>query len=83
VFTGDYEAMYLSLNKLVNLPLETLIFCAHEYTLSNLRFAKFVDPDNPAIDMKVQHVEELRKLGRFSVGSPMYLEREYNPFFTC
>ena len=53
--------MFTSLHKLINLPNDTLVFCAHEYTLSNLKFAKFVDPENTAIDMKIQHVEELQK----------------------
>jgi len=72
VFTKNYEAMFNSLHKLINLPSETLLFCAHEYTLSNLRFAQFVDPENPAIENKRILVEDLLSKGMFSVGSPIY-----------
>lgn len=46
---GTAEQLFYSLQKLMNLPHETLIFCAHEYTLANLEFAKFVEPNNPMI----------------------------------
>lgn len=83
VFTGNYAQMYQSLNKLINLPQETLVFCAHEYTLSNLKFAKFIDSDNDFINHKHSEVSSLLAQGLFSVGSPIHLERAYNPFFTC
>ena len=50
---GTAEQLFYSLQKLINLPNETLVFCAHEYTLSNLAFAKYVEPNNPAIDAKI------------------------------
>jgi len=53
VFTGKYDVMLNSLHKLINLPFETPIYCAHEYTKSNLKFAKFVDPENTALDAKI------------------------------
>ena len=48
------EQLFYSLQKLINLPNETLVFCAHEYTLANLKFAKYVEPNNPMIDAKIR-----------------------------
>ena len=67
----------------MNLPHETLVFCAHEYTLANLRFAKYVEPNNPVIDQKVKQCQEIIESGEFTVGSRLIEERLYNPFIRC
>lgn len=85
VFTGKFDVMFNSLHKLINLPFETPVYCAHEYTKSNLRFAKYVDPENPAVDAKIDQIETLSKTmeNSYTVGSPIGQEKDYNPFFTC
>jgi len=57
ILGGTYEQLFYSLQKLINLPNDTLVFCAHEYTLANLKFAKFVEPNNPMIDAKIRQCE--------------------------
>jgi hydroxyacylglutathione hydrolase len=81
VFTGTHEQLYYSLQKLINLPYDTLLFCAHEYTRQNLDFAKFIDPSNPAVDDKIQQTEEILSKGDFTVGSRLGEETLYNPFY--
>lgn len=83
VFTGKYDVMFNSLHKLINLPYETPLYCAHEYTKSNLKFAKFVDPENPALFAKIAQVDDLLSKNLYTVGSPIGQEKDYNPFFTC
>lgn len=50
------EHLFYSLQKLINLPNETLLFCGHEYTEANLKFAKYIEPSNPMIDHKLKQV---------------------------
>ena len=59
------------------------MFCAHEYTLSNLAFAKTIEPNNPMIEQKMQMSQALRDQGEFTVGSRLMEERLYNPFIRC
>ena len=54
VLGGTAEQLFYSLQRLINLPAETLIFCGHEYTLANLAFAKFLEPENPMIEAKIK-----------------------------
>jgi hydroxyacylglutathione hydrolase len=51
---GTAEQLFYSLQRLINLPSETLVFPAHEYTLQNLSFAKYIEPNNPMIDKKIE-----------------------------
>ncbi|CAI2372447.1 unnamed protein product [Moneuplotes crassus] len=83
IFTGTAEQLFYSLQKLINLPHDTLLFCGHEYTKANLKFAKYVDPDNSAIDMKMDQVDEVLSKGQFTVGSRLGEELMYNPFYKC
>ena len=48
------ETLFYSLQKLINLPNETLVMCGHEYTEANLKFAKYIEPENPMIDHKLK-----------------------------
>ena len=59
------------------------MFCAHEYTLQNLKFAKFVEPNNPMIDAKIKQCEHLRSINELTVGSRLVEERLFNPFIRC
>jgi hydroxyacylglutathione hydrolase len=56
------------------------VYCTHEYTLSNLRFAQAVEPDNRQIAQRLEQVSEWRQAGRISLPSTLELERATNPF---
>lgn len=78
VFDGTLKELYESLNQFKQLPPETKIFCAHEYTLQNLYFAKTVEPLNSDIQESIQHIE----LNPVKCTLPSILEKELliNPF---
>ena len=81
LFEGTAEMMHRSLNEtLAALPDETRVFCGHEYTLSNLRFAEAVEPDNEAIRNKLSWAQAQREAGRPTVPSTLADERATNPF---
>jgi len=83
VFEGTPEQMLASLDKLKALPPRTRIFCGHEYTLSNLRFAKAVEPDNAAVDRHIEKCNELRSRNEPTLPSTIELEHAINPFLRC
>ncbi len=72
--------MFASLAKLKALPDETLVCCGHEYTLSNARFARAVDPANPALLDRINEIERLRAAGLPTVPTTLAQERATNPF---
>ena len=75
------EVMWASLEKLVEkLPSDTRIFCGHEYTLANARFAVSVDPANAALADRLAEVEALRAAGKPTLPTTMALELQTNPF---
>lgn len=80
VFEGTLEQMHASLARIAALPAETLIYCAHEYTQSCLRFAARVEPDNPAIARRSERVAQKQAQGEPSVPSTLAEELETNPF---
>lgn len=80
LFEGTPEQMAKSLDKLATLPDETQIFCAHEYTLANLRFAKEVEPDNMQLTTRLRHDQAKRDQGIPTVPSTIGLEKATNPF---
>ena len=80
VFEGTMAQMHASLARLIDLPPETLVYCAHEYTQSCLRFAHTVEPDNAAIATRAADVAELRAAGQPSVPSTLAEELATNPF---
>ena len=80
LFEGTAEQMYASLSKLAALPAETRVFCAHEYTLSNLEFARRADPDNPRRDEWLERCETLRRDGIPTIPSTIGTELAVNPF---
>ena len=80
VLGGTLAQMYESLMTLAALPDETRIYCGHEYTLANLRFAAAVEPESAAIRARLQEVEKMRAAGMPTVPGTMAEERETNPF---
>lgn len=80
LFEGTPEQMHASLQQLAGLPDTTLVYCAHEYTLSNLRFAHAVEPDNPDIAERLAEVSRWRSENRISLPSNLALEKRTNPF---
>ena len=77
---GTAEQMWSSLQRIRQFPPETLIYCAHEYTLSNARFALSVDPSNTSLKSRLEHVQRLRELGLSTVPFRLEEELETNPF---
>lgn len=80
LFEGTPAQMVHSLDKLRSLPGETLVCCAHEYTLSNLRFAALAEPGNADIVRHQHTCEALRQQQRPTLPSTIDLERRINPF---
>jgi hydroxyacylglutathione hydrolase len=80
LFEGTPQQMHNSLQKIANLPDETLIYCAHEYTEQNLRFALAVEPNNQHLLQRIKTVERTRKNGDPTVPAPLLLEKLTNPF---
>ena len=80
VFEGTFEQMHDSLSILKELPLNTKIYCGHEYTESNLKFAISVEPLNQKIISQYNAVIELRKQGIPSLPTTIEVELETNPF---
>jgi len=80
LFEGTPQQMFASLGRLSSLPDETLLYCAHEYTLSNARFAAYAEPGNNSIESRLRDVEEARSRGRPTVPTTVGEERATNPF---
>ncbi|MDQ3074333.1 MAG: hydroxyacylglutathione hydrolase [Pseudomonadota bacterium] len=80
LFEGTPAQMFASFERLGQLPGDTLIYCAHEYTLANARFAAVVEPDNVFIAERLAAVEELRARGAMTVPTSIAAERATNPF---
>lgn len=80
LFEGTPEQMHHSLDRLAALPDDTLIYCTHEYTLSNLKFAAAVEPDNPDIAARLEKVGRQRSEGVITLPSTLALEKLTNPF---
>ena len=84
LFEGTAEQMFHSLQKLAALPDETEVYCAHEYTASNLAFALAVEPDNDYLQQYREKVLRLRANGKATIPTTMQREKLINPFLrTC
>jgi hydroxyacylglutathione hydrolase len=83
IFEGTAKKMYASLAKLNSLPEETLIYCGHEYTENNLRFARLVEPSNIEIKERLQETIKLREKNLPTVPATLKLEKSTNPFLRC
>jgi hydroxyacylglutathione hydrolase len=80
LFEGDPPMMHASLSKLAKLDPRTRVYCGHEYTESNLRFAAHVEPSNQAIAQARARAADLRKNGKPTVPATIADELSYNPF---
>jgi hydroxyacylglutathione hydrolase len=83
VFEGTAAQMLDSLSKLAALPDETKVYCGHEYTLANIRFARAVDPGNAVLAAREDRAQRLRDAGRPTLPSTLGEERATNPFLRC
>jgi hydroxyacylglutathione hydrolase len=83
LFEGTAEQMSASLAKLAALPQETQVYCAHEYTISNLKFARVVEPDNVNTARYLAECEAKRSQDEATVPSTIGLELNVNPFLRC
>lgn len=80
LFEGTAEQMFANMQRLAALPAATAIYCAHEYTLANARFARVAEPDNGAVAERLAAVERMRAAGEATVPTTIALERATNPF---
>ncbi|MFJ4542691.1 hydroxyacylglutathione hydrolase [Pseudomonas sp. NPDC088885] len=80
LFEGTPDQMHHSLSRLAALPEDTLVYCTHEYTLSNLKFAAAVEPSNADIAARLEKVTQQRQNGVMTLPSTLALEKLTNPF---
>ncbi len=80
VFEGTADMMWNSLTKLMQLPPDTTVYCSHEYTLANAEFAITVDPQNKALQTRLENVRTLRSQGKPTVPGKLSEELLTNPF---
>ncbi len=80
VIEGTPEMMWRSLAKLRDLPNETKIYCGHEYTAANVRFALTVEPDNAALRARAEEVSRLSATGEPTIPTTIGAEKAANPF---
>ncbi|MBO6557178.1 MAG: hydroxyacylglutathione hydrolase [Pseudomonadales bacterium] len=80
LFEGSPAQMWDSLQKLIELPDCTGVYCAHEYTQANAAFALSVEPQNAALQLRSKDIDSLRSEGKPTVPSTIGLEKETNPF---
>lgn len=83
LFEGTYEQMYHSLNRLAALPPRTKVYCTHEYTESNAKFAITVEPENLALQQRLADVILARQQQQITLPSTIELELKTNPFLRC
>jgi hydroxyacylglutathione hydrolase len=84
LFEGTPAMMHASLSgKLGRLPPATQVYCGHEYTVNNLRFAEHAEPDNQAVKGKLERAKAARERGEPTVPSTIGEELETNPFLRC
>ena len=80
LFEGTAEQMFANMRRLGELPAETVVYCAHEYTQSNGRYALAAEPDNEALAERMAEVDRMRAQGLPTVPTTIALERATNPF---
>ena len=83
LFEGTPQQMHDSLSRLMRVPDSTRVYCGHEYTLSNIRFAKAADPGNAALDALETRAQKLRDQDLPTLPSDIGQERATNPFVRC
>lgn len=80
VIEGTMEMMWQSLEKLAALPDATVVYCGHEYTEANIRFALTIEPDNAALVARADEVKALRAAGKATLPTTIAREKQTNPF---
>lgn len=80
MFEGKPGPMWAGLSELKELPDDTLVYCGHEYTLENARFAQHVDPRNAALNIRAAEVKRMREGDRFTIPVSLGMEKRTNPF---
>jgi hydroxyacylglutathione hydrolase len=80
LFEGNADMMWQSLNKLMALPAATKVYCSHEYTEANAKFAVTVDPENTALQSRFEEIKQLRSEGKATVPTTIAEELATNPF---
>ena len=80
LFEGTAEQMFHNMERLAALPGQTRAYCAHEYTLSNGKYAQRAEPDNAAVTARLAQVEAMRERGEATVPTTIEEERATNPF---
>ena len=80
LFEGSAQQMYSNMQRIAALPGDVRIYCGHEYTLANARFAAHAEPDNAAIAARLEEVSALRDEGIITLPTTVMQERETNPF---
>jgi hydroxyacylglutathione hydrolase len=80
VIEGTFPMMWNSLEKLMKLPDDTEIYCGHEYTQANARFALTIEPENSDLVERARQVDERRAAGKATLPTTMLLEKRTNPF---
>ena len=83
LFEGTAEQMYQSLEKLKKLSPSIQVYCGHEYTEDNLKFAKLVEPNNKTLQQRIKTTREYREHEFPTVPAPLALELQTNPFLRC
>ncbi len=83
IFEGTITQMYQSLMRIASLSEKTLIYCGHEYTASNLKFAQKVEPDNLDLQNRIAAVTQQRQKNLPTVPAPLSIEKLTNPFLRC
>ncbi len=77
---GDGEMMWKSLQKIMALPPETMIYCGHEYSHANANFALTIEPGNPSLQKRAQDIQSLRAQGKLTLPVSLEAELQQNPF---
>lgn len=80
VIEGNAQMMWSSLEKLMALPKETQVYCGHEYTQANAKFALTIEPENAALQKRAKEVDQLRAAGKPTLPTNIAIELETNPF---
>ena len=80
LFEGSADQMWTSLQKVMALPDDTVVYCAHEYTQANAKFALSVEPQNEELVARAKQIDTLRDRGEPTVPSDIGLEKRTNPF---
>jgi hydroxyacylglutathione hydrolase len=80
IIEGNAEMMWGSLKKIAALPPATELYCGHEYTVSNAKFALTIEPDNETLKKRAAEVDKLRAAGKFTLPTRVDFELETNPF---